>query len=334
MISISKSNPKDMKVLGGEYEYKIDDEYRYITDSGRSSLRLILKSISGGKKFLIPDFLCPIIVDILREHEIDFDFYHINEDLTIDRSGLINFDTYDILYIIDYFGNRDPVLAKINNQNLFVIEDAVFLPDFKKPANIKNWIGFNSFRKISYIADGSVIKSTVELSGNKIVNQEAPFVSLKYAAKDMKYDYIHKNLFSEDEYLKTSSQAQEIIDKQRQIYSVSKRSLFNIFEFYLDIEKENRARSENYRVLERLLYDKAIRINPDFYSFFVLLTGDRDRLRKYLFKKNIFLPVHWPAMARFKNSLCDRIISIPLDSRYSIGNMEKISYLIKAFYKK
>lgn len=320
-----------MKIIGGEYEYNTNTPYSYITDLGRSSLRLILKSLGSKKRFLLPDFLCGSITKIFAEQHINFKLYHINEDLAIDGDSLKNLDEYDVLYVIDYFGNRDNYLLKIDNKNLFIIEDACFLPILEKPENIKNWISFNSFRKISYIADGSIMKSTVKLDEKLIVNKEAPFVRLKYSGKNIKYEYIHKNLFSEDSYLEISEEAKQLINAQKEIFSVSKISLFNIFNFYKNMDIENKTRATNYMVLEEYLNRSSIKIDPVFYSFFVLLVEKRDELRDRLFKEKVFLPVHWPKTIESGNTLYDKIISIPVDSRYTIDDMKAIAEIINKF---
>src|SRR3989338_2233420 len=187
-----------MKNIGGEMELQEDKLFRYLTDSGRSSLRLILRSIGKGKKILLPDFLCGVIVDVVREFKMDYAFYTIGNHLTPCLKSL----ECDILYVIDYFGERSPLLhAKNSFSDVTVIEDGVFLPNLQPPRRIKKWIGFNSFRKISYLSDGSLIKSTIPLQERMISNEGAKFPELKYQAKQMKYEYIKSRKWSELQYL-------------------------------------------------------------------------------------------------------------------------------------
>ena len=69
-----------------------------------------------------------------------------------------------MLYVIDYFGARQRYRELVNGDQ-WVVEDAVFLPVVEPPADPANWIGFNSYRKISPLADGSLVRSTAPLAG-------------------------------------------------------------------------------------------------------------------------------------------------------------------------
>ena len=116
-----------MKIIGGEAELKKIDMNEYITDSGRSSLRLILQKLKK-KKFLIPNYLCEIILKILNEYEVNYSFYNIKKNLSIDNKSIIK-QSYDAIYIINYFGKKHNI-ANIIDEEKFVIEDNVFLPKF------------------------------------------------------------------------------------------------------------------------------------------------------------------------------------------------------------
>ena len=65
-----------MKIIGGEAELRQNELNEYFTDSGRSSIRLILNKLKG-KYFLIPNHLCEIILKIFDEFEVNYSFYNI-----------------------------------------------------------------------------------------------------------------------------------------------------------------------------------------------------------------------------------------------------------------
>ncbi len=270
-------------------------------------------------------------MDVFDEFNVAYSFYKVNEDLTIDLKN-IKSEEFDVLYLINYFGQEHKIIYHIKD-SIFVIEDCAFLPVVEKPKNIKNWIGFNSLRKISCLADGSIVKSTMKLSDKLIIKKESDFSILKYEAKRIKYEYLNKNRYSQKQYLDLFNKAEGLLDQQRKIYSISKGSLFNLFQLYKDLEYEYAIRKENYGVLYKYLKEKSIDIKTQYYSFFVLLAAQRDKLKDFLFKKNIFLPIHWPRVNRLQNDLYGKIISIPVDSRYGKGDMEKIARLINKFYK-
>ena len=106
------------KIIGGEAELKINDLNEYFTDSGRSSLRLILDKLKD-KYFLIPNYLCEIILKIFDEYEVKYSFYNINQDFSVDKES-ITIQQYDVLYIINYFGMNHEI-SNIVEPNKIVI---------------------------------------------------------------------------------------------------------------------------------------------------------------------------------------------------------------------
>ncbi len=272
-----------MKKIGGEIPLQSDGLFSYITDLGRSSLRLILHTLKD-KKFALPDFLCPVIIDVFEEMGVKYKFYHVYKDLS---SNFTQSD-YDIIYVIRYFG-QDPIKTDTGISDLILVEDCVFSPIVERHPSIKHWIGFNSFRKISPLTDGSIIKATFE------------FVDTRAYPKE--------------------------------IYNISRDSLFDIFNFYKGLENEKQIRWTNYLALVDLIKCEKLFIITDFPSFFPILVDRRDELREYLKTEDVFLPVHWPKHPKAPdNILYDRIISIPVDSRYDDKDMEMVAGLINGFY--
>ena len=319
-----------MKIIGGEAELRKNELNEYFTDSGRSSIRLILNKLKG-KLFLIPNYLCEIILKIFYDYDVKYSFYNINKDLSVDKESITN-QQYDVLYIINYFGENQDI-SNIVDTNKIVIEDNVFSPLFLNHQNYPNWVGFNSFRKISPLADGSIIKSSFPLSGNLIKKNPLTFSKIKYTAKDMKYRFLNNNQFSEKEYLNLFKLAESKLDEQTTINNISSYSLFRLFDFMSGIEKEYSVRKNNFNVLDKHLNDKAIKINTIYPSFYILSVERRNELRKYLFTKNIFCPVHWPPIKGVSSQLNDTFLSIPVDSRYNKKDMKKIASYVNQFYK-
>ena len=289
--------------IGGEIPLQQDGLYSYITDSGRSSLRLILNTLKD-KKFALPDFLCPVIIDVFYEMAVEYEFYHVEKNFDFILPDL------DVLYVIDYFGRQHWFHPKAP----FIISDMVFSPQVIKLHKPENWIGFNSLRKISPLTDGSIVKSTFHLHKDLIdINWSALFTGYK-----------SNNKFEEGE---------EILTKQKKIYRISNHSLFALFDFYYNLENERRDRQNNFNTLKTFLNIEQLEIQPEFPSFFPILIDKRDELREWLRTQNIFLPVHWPKHPKAPdNPLYDRIISIPVDSRYTIVDMERVAGLINGFY--
>lgn len=316
------------KLIGGEAECQGEALHSCLTDSGRSSLRLLLRSGFAQKRFLLPDYLCKVIPEIFDELHVDYSYYRVNEDLSFDLGNELQHG--DVLYVINYFGQQAD-LSTLQESN-WILEDNVFLPLVENRYNQKNWVGFNSFRKISSLADGSIIRSTCKLEESQIKQTDASFAALKTAAKKLKYEYLHFSGDDEQGYLKLFAEAEQLIDEQREIFSISKASLFKLLEFYLNIDREYSPRKRNCKILDEYLSLWRVNNKATHPSLYVLSVENRDNLRQYLFKHKIFLPVHWPRIAGITNPLYDKIISIPVDSRYGEDDMHHVAMLIRSFY--
>jgi len=312
-----------MRPIGGESELKSNDFKVYFTDSGRSSLRLFLRSGDNReKKYLLPNFFCEVIENIFIEENVEYKFYNVFEDLTVDIQYINNSD-YDVLYIINYFGKYTD-LSKINLDDKILIEDNVFFYDFKNHADVKKWYGFNSLRKISILADGSLIKTNIDIDEEKILREKPNFSSLKYDAKHIKYAYVNNGKYNETEYLDKFHAAETMLDNQKNIYSISNESIFLL----LNQTIEKNIRKYRFNKLKTLFTDYALLDKIDYYSFFVMKLNTRDEFRKKLMTSNIFLPIHWPKSTQ-DNVLYQSIISIPLFETYSDSDFEFLIGKIK-----
>lgn len=295
-----------MRPIGGEIEKQKIEYSSFFTDSGRSSLRLFFRSADYKyKKVLIPNFLCDIVVDVLKEEEVDYDFYIVNETLNIDIESVESKD-FDILYVIHYFGAITNVNLPLDNKIL--IEDYVFHYQFENRLKHPRWFAFNSFRKISAVTDGSHIKTNMNVNKRNIEEAEAPFVALKKKAKEVKYDYVYIGKFSENLYLDFFEKGEREIDSQNKIFTISNQSLSYLLG--IDGYTIQKKRAERYKILNSLFSNK-IEINPKEFSFFLLNLKDRDDVRTKLRRKNIFLPIHWGSKY-VKNSLSNKVLSVPL----------------------
>jgi hypothetical protein len=314
--------------FGGELASSRFPHFTYLTDSGRSSLRLILASGFAGKRFLLPNFLCGIIPDVLSEFGASFSFYHIGESFEIDENS-VRSQRFDVLYVIDYFGYRSE-FGHLTGKDQWVIEDCVFLPEVSQHCACPNWIGFNSLRKTTALADGSVVLSTVPLDRNLIAEGEAPFAAVKYAAKLNKHEFLAGGGGTEQDYLDLFDQAEKMIDTQQRIHSMSAESLARYFALLANLGSEMSRRRENLGILRERLAQFEIEIVSDQPSHFVMALERRNSLRDRLREQRIFLPSHWPHKHGPHNPLYDRILAVSVDARYSAAEITRVAGLVRA----
>jgi hypothetical protein len=104
-----------------------------------------------------------------------------------------------------------------------------------------------------------------------------------------------------------------------------------------DYEEIAGRRIRNYRILLESLESWAIfpKLPPDIVPMgFPIRVKERDELRKRLFEKNIYPPVHWPITGlvpgHFRDShrLSAEILSLPCDQRYGKNDMTRRADLV------
>ena len=316
-----------MFYIGGEQELAPLNYFQEVTNSGRSSLRLIIESANlRNKHILLPNFLCQVIIDTLQEYHITFDFYSV--DLNLEFQLPKNIENYDALYLIKYFGGRTKTFVQACS--LFkgcLIVDDVFspFPEVLKRSGL--WFSYNSLRKISPIADFSLLYSNKPITS--VARTELPgFSKIKYQAKKSKYNHLNFRQGNEQAFLDLFEQAEAILDNHIGIYSPSAESIIAATQYFSGLEKEKEIRKSNYELINDLLAEHSISIDAGFYSFAPLLLNNRDTLRLQLMGYNVFLAIHWPAVSLLENDLSKSIISIPVDSRYGSNDIKKICSLI------
>ncbi|MBF0619477.1 MAG: hypothetical protein HQL19_04860 [Candidatus Omnitrophica bacterium] len=306
--------------------------YEAVTDSGRSSLRLILDSGLGRKKFLLPDFLCGIVVDVLKERGVRFGFYKVHRDLSIDWDD-VRRQRFDVLYCIDYFGQPTRPPASLGAEKT-VLWDQVFTALLRVPRWDGPWCALNSLRKVTPLADGSFVRATFPLALAKIVRREGRFSGYKYQAKQQKAAYFTAGHGQESDYLSLFLKGERALDRQVKPYGMSLGSQALLPDLFARFEDEQRRRKENYLTLRRKLASWEVVLASDEYSFFVLrVPQGRDALRRYLFSRKIFLPAHWPCPAGLDNVLYRELLSIPLHGIYTRKMMAAAGTWIARFLK-
>jgi hypothetical protein len=114
---------------------------------------------------------------------------------------------------------------------------------------------------------------------------------------------------------------------------MSPQSLSLFWQMSASIKTEQNLRASNYKILDKYLKPYALRLKPAQYSFYVLNVDVRDDLRQFLSKRRIFLPAHWPQTPGCTHILYQRLLSVPLDSRYNAKDMQRIALTILEFLK-
>lgn len=352
-----------INLIGGEFWFQkelfnkkinnFNNEEGIFLDGGQSSLHYIYKKLNLIKDeyVIMPSYLCPSMLIGLKTLNISYDFYSINKDLSIDINSIKNLieeKKVRAVLFINYFGfyhNKETLnyLKQLSENGILLIEDAVQMLWFKKSKNFIGDFVFNSYRKFLSI-DGSVLlcKGYLEY----VSTQESTYSKTISDARQLKTEFINGNFNNEEEFLKIYAKAEneyyENIIPRTMIFK-NKELLNNCDERLIKC-----IRIENFKFLEgKLKFIKEIKPLFDSVNIidaplgYPIFSKNRDALRNFLKKHNIFAPIHWNIKnevwaENYKDSMfiSNNILTIPIDQRYGYEDMIKIVQVIRAFYSK
>ncbi|WP_413522596.1 pyridoxal phosphate-dependent transferase [Photobacterium phosphoreum] len=317
------------KLIGGEQELADDGRFYGVTNSGRSSLRWLIQSMElKGKTVLVPDFVCQIVIDVLLEFDIKIHFYAVGDDFDFVLPNSL--EDIDVIYIVKYFGHESKsfkLALKMSTRPLII--DDVFgtdVPNIEAPIL---WGYFNSLRKITAISDFSQIVANVPLV--EIDRKSlSVFSSLKYQAKRVKSEFINTCIGEQIEYLAVFEQAENMLNSHEGIFKPEDKSVVLAGQFQRNYIDSQSIRQKNLKIAKECLNSSQyIDICPEFPSFLPLILHQRDKVRRGLMDHGVFLAVHWPETIQSENGLSCKILSLPLDPRYSDRDIKWVCALIK-----
>ena len=77
----------------------------YCVNSGKNALRLIVEHLSGISKIWLPYYTCEVILELIQEEHIPYEFYSINRSLEMAEEVQLHEQEY--LLLTNYFGIKD-----------------------------------------------------------------------------------------------------------------------------------------------------------------------------------------------------------------------------------
>lgn len=332
-------------VIGGEFEIspellkKTDSQTNYfgseyLFSSGRTSLFYILMNESADKVY-VPDYVCPCVDETVKDAEKNIIKYHIKQNLIPE---IPETDEKVIFLLVNHFAICDvdstveEIKLKMPNA-VIVLDDVQALWDLKNEHKVD--YAFSSFRKWLPVPDGSPVKTLKKLNVSDLVSNS--FVVNKLIGSLLKY-YRDYEEINDDNYLNFFEKGENEIDKSWncKCSSISKNILNNI-----DYEYVKKRRRENFLYLYENIPTELfgggtsveynlIKKESSVPMFFPLFIGNKKELRRELMRNNIFCPVHWPIE---NNKLAETELSLVIDQRYDLNDMDRIVNVIKEWYK-
>ena len=289
----------------------------------RNALEYIILQLPDAKRIFVPYYTCEAVIEPLKRLPVEYVFYHIDEQLEMDKE--IDLKEGDYLIANNYFGVKDAYITELadrygerlivdNAQALF----APVLPDIKAAYSTRKFVGVADGGFAVVVSAESALAYELDNSSNhdshllirKEKGAEAGFRD--YQANECKLD--------NQPIRRMSPQTQSILS-------------------HIDYETVIQQRRQNYRFLSEALGEMNLIQLPFMDSFacpmvYPFMTND-ESLRARLIENKVFVARYWPNVLEWcsenelEYKLAKQIIPIPIDQRYGLEDMERIIEIIK-----
>lgn len=321
----------------------------FFLSGGKNAIEFILTDIEFKKEEILalPSYLCPTIVDTIKNLGIEYVFYAIDSDLEINVDSikdLISKDNIKAVFFINYFGfyHKSSIrqfLNSLKKQNIILIEDAVQNFWIERQEDFIGDYIFNSYRKFLPI-DGSLVLCD---ETKKFTEVKDNYFKLMEKAREEKQNLILNGNGDEYEILKLFDKAHKEYYQRKSIFGINLK--YKEFLKHIPLEILINKRKENYKYLSKCLKDiKGIKflnyltedLDDNIPLALPILLKNRDYVKTELMKSNIYSPVHWDLsnetwIKSYKESLytSNNILSLPIDWRYGIKDMNHLIRSLK-----
>ena len=313
------------------------------TVSGRAALYALLEPLKqqGINKILLPAYLCESVLQPVKACGLDYEYYPVDENLAAHPEP----SKGSAVILIHYFGWLNPATQTLRNEasdSFILIEDmtqAVFSA-WELMERLQSLLFF-SLRKFGPVPLGGWF-SRVE----KLPFADPVFTSLFWkslAARLYKYNYLRIETEVNDQveqaYLELFHSVESSFDLSCKAYHLDNEARYLIDG--IDWSNAASIRRNNWNSLRTYLGDlltpfHEVLENGVVPLGYVVRCIEREKIRRSLYEARIFCPVHWQLpkdldARRFPTSymLSNSLLTIPIDQRYSLEDMEYITQMVR-----
>ncbi len=308
--------------------------------SGRSALQSIIRELPQNGSVSMPSWCCDSMVKPFIDAGMKVQFYPVYWQGEFIQD--VDFEC-DVLFLMDYFGYTTTI-SDLSFYKGIIIRDvtqSIFSTTYSDAdyyfGSLRKWCGVWT-GGYAWSKDGHVLSiGVIEDQGFTVLREKA--MQQKKAYITGHTDGCGKGI-ADKEYLKTFEDAEEILEYVN-IVPAAERDIWMAQR--LDIEFIKSRRRANSKVLRSALPDLLVfqeMAKADCPMFVPILVpdGQRDELRRYLIKNDVYCPVHWPLSEFHILSDKDKLLyanelSLVCDQRYIEEDMCRIVELINTFWK-
>ena len=314
------------KAIGGYFELELRSGDHYHQDalrlnSGRNCFEYILRA-NRYKRVYVPYYTCEVMLPPLKDNHIEYMYYHIGENL--EPVEKIKLQAGEAFLYTNYFGLKQHCverLAGIYGERLIVDDSQAFFAP-----RLSGVDTFYSARKFFGVPDGAYLYS------NKILD-----VNLQRAVSCTRIMSLVKriDISAEAGYGDFQTASEELCERPVELMSVLTEKLLCSVDYAAAADK----RRENFRYLhERLANGNRLKIDddPGAVPMVYPLWQNDSNLKKKLISNRIFVATYWPnifdwcAETSVEYNLAKNTVSLPVDQRYGLSEMERICMILQS----
>lgn len=335
-------------MIGGEFQIAVTDILNaqnrhfdapdvYAYSSGRAALYQILKFLKqeeGITLVLLPDYLCSSILVQIKDLELEYKFYPIDEQLELIESDFSKLYTKgSAVLLINYYGLKNlscqiNFVRGIDEKAIIVEDDVQAYYEFKKPLGGVDF-KFTSLRKTFAVPDGGLVKTNYHLPKVTTPNTFGQYKAAAALLKSMR-----EGNFNDQIYLELFEKGESKIDSEKEccMSQIAQKLYSFMNEDHVKVRRLNNAHYLTEE-LKKIGIIPLLSMEEDHVPLFVpIKMSNRDEVRKALFQKEIFCPVHWPLdgmKIKRGEQMSKEEISLIIDQRYGRKEMDRIISIIK-----
>lgn len=313
--------------IGGYFEFELPQVFSelYPTSLKFQSARYAFIHFLKQKRICsiwMPRYICRTMIDPLLEEGIEVKFYGIGNDFEIEDH--VKLEEQEFIFYVNYFGicseNQKRMLFRFDPDKIIFDHSQSF---FQSP--LQCFATIYSPRKFFGLPDGGLLmtKDWIDLP---IEQDEDSFLRTSHLLKRLSFE-------AEVGYLDYKKADESLIGLSPKRMSKLTERIYKS----IDHETIRIKRNENFISLHSQLHKKnKIKIDlssidgPLVYPFLSSINN----LREFLIDNRVYTATYWPDCVdyehanNFEKELINNMISLPIDQRYSLEDMNKIVELI------
>lgn len=314
---------------------------------GREALMYVGKQMGDNKVILFPSYCCWSMSAPFEKLGWKVVYYRLNKDLTVDVEYLellLRAENPQAILTMNFYGSADTheAIAKTKtfDSEILVIEDFSHCTfSIRQIWNEQVDYYVSSIRKSIGVCDGAVVLSKKECDKSFIEGEMPDFSDKRFVAQSNKGQYVwSKNQDVKQGFMGIIRECEGLINNFSAVHPISERAMY-MLQMVNGVEIAF-ARRENMQHLWKLLNGK-VGMVPGLERCFdgapfslPILVDKRDEVQGALASRGLYTQLLWPiceeakAVCPVSKMMDERMLSVPIDQRYTWDDIEDIANII------